>query len=56
MSSLKLSDDRSIEYIDNGVPSKSALILHHGTPLMATPDEALATATSNPFFGDVGSE
>jgi len=32
MSSLKLSDDRSIEYIDNGVPSKSALILHHGTP------------------------
>jgi pimeloyl-ACP methyl ester carboxylesterase len=31
-SSLKLSDGRSIEYIDNGVSSKSALILHHGTP------------------------
>ena len=31
-SSLKLSDGRSIEYSDNGVSSKSALILHHGTP------------------------
>ena len=36
MSSLKLSDDRSIEYIGNGVPSKSALILHHGTPTSMT--------------------
>ena len=29
---LKLTDGRAIEYIDNGVLSKSALILHHGTP------------------------
>jgi pimeloyl-ACP methyl ester carboxylesterase len=34
--SLKLSDGRSIEYIDNGVSSKSALILHHGTPTSMT--------------------
>jgi len=34
--SLKLSDSRSIEYIDNGVSSKSALILHHGTPTSMT--------------------
>jgi pimeloyl-ACP methyl ester carboxylesterase len=33
---LKLSDGRSIEYIDNGVSSKSALILHHGTPTSMT--------------------
>jgi pimeloyl-ACP methyl ester carboxylesterase len=34
--SLKLSDGRSIEYIDNCVSSKSALILHHGTPTSMT--------------------
>jgi len=33
---LKLSDGRAIEYIDNGVSSKSALILHHGTPTSMT--------------------
>jgi pimeloyl-ACP methyl ester carboxylesterase len=33
---LKLSDGRFIEYIDNGVSSKSALILHHGTPTSMT--------------------
>jgi pimeloyl-ACP methyl ester carboxylesterase len=33
---LQLSDGRSIEYIDNGVSSKSALILHHGTPTSMT--------------------
>lgn len=33
---LKLSDGRFIEYIDNGVLSKSALILHHGTPTSMT--------------------
>ena len=31
-SSLKLSDGRALDYTDNGVSSKSALILHHGTP------------------------
>lgn len=31
-SSLKFSDGRALEYIDNGVSSKSALIFHHGTP------------------------
>lgn len=36
LSSLKLSDGRSIEFIDNGVSSKSALILHHGTPTSMT--------------------
>lgn len=34
--SLKLPDGRCIEYIDNGVSSKSALILHHGTPTSMT--------------------
>lgn len=34
--SLKLPDSRCIEYIDNGVSSKSALILHHGTPTSMT--------------------
>ena len=34
--SLKLSDGRALEYIDNGVSSKSALILHHGTPTSMT--------------------
>ena len=34
--SLKLTDGRAIEYIDNGVLSKSALILHHGTPTSMT--------------------
>jgi pimeloyl-ACP methyl ester carboxylesterase len=34
--SLKLSGGRSIEFIDNGVLSKSALILHHGTPTSMT--------------------
>jgi pimeloyl-ACP methyl ester carboxylesterase len=33
---LKLSDGRVLEYIDNGVLSKSALILHHGTPTSMT--------------------
>ena len=33
---LKLTDGRAIEYIDNGVLSKSALILHHGTPTSMT--------------------
>jgi pimeloyl-ACP methyl ester carboxylesterase len=33
---LQLSDGRFIEYIDNGVSSKSALILHHGTPTSMT--------------------
>jgi pimeloyl-ACP methyl ester carboxylesterase len=33
---LQLSDGRFIEYIDNGVLSKSALILHHGTPTSMT--------------------
>ena len=31
-SSLKLSDGRALDCTDNGVSSKSALILHHGTP------------------------
>jgi len=35
-SSIKLSDGRSIDYLDNGVISKSALILHHGTPTTMT--------------------
>ena len=35
-SPLKLSDGRVLEYIDNGVLSKSALILHHGTPTSMT--------------------
>jgi pimeloyl-ACP methyl ester carboxylesterase len=34
--SLKLPDGRCIEYNDNGVSSKSALILHHGTPTSMT--------------------
>ena len=33
---LKLSDGRVLEYIDNGVLSKSVLILHHGTPTSMT--------------------
>jgi len=36
ITSLKLPDSRCIEYIDNGVSSKSALILHHGTPTSMT--------------------
>ena len=35
-SSLKLSDGRSIEYLDNGVSSNSALVLFHGTPTTMT--------------------
>ena len=36
MSALRLSDGRSIEYLDNGVSSNSALIHFHGTPTTMT--------------------
>ena len=58
--SLQLSDGRFIEYIDNGVSSKSALILHHGTPtsmavwgtwLAATAEEGIrAIAFTRPGY------
>ncbi|MSX18558.1 MAG: alpha/beta fold hydrolase [Actinobacteria bacterium] len=32
MPTLKLSDDRFLEYFDNGISSTRAIIFHHGTP------------------------
>ena len=59
-SSLKLSDGRALDYTDNGISSKSALILHHGTPtsmavwgtwLAATAEEGIrAIAFTRPGY------
>jgi pimeloyl-ACP methyl ester carboxylesterase len=36
MPQLKLKDGRALEFLDNGVESSQAIVLHHGTPSDAT--------------------